>query len=93
MNQFHQSNYQQQSVLTRDLNRGVQEKWLPSGCPVGDTPPIGIVLEENWMEKASPTNPHVPSPDFLHILTRWPPATPELHKTSASSVGLHKFKV
>ena len=32
------------------------------------------------MEKASPTNPHVPSPVFPHNSTRWPPATPELPK-------------
>ena len=31
--------------------------------------------------KVSPTNPHIPSPVYLHILTRWLPTTPELHKT------------
>ena len=34
------------------------------------------------MEKASPANPHILSPVFPHILTRQPPTTPELHKTS-----------
>ena len=29
---------QNQPLLIGNLNRGVQEKWLPSGCPVGDTP-------------------------------------------------------
>ena len=33
------------------------------------------------MEKASPTNLHILSPVFPHILTRQLPATPELHKT------------
>ena len=33
------------------------------------------------MDKASPTNPHIPSPVFPHNLTGQPPATLKLHKT------------
>ena len=56
------------------------EGMVPSGCPVGVTPahwhsPLG-----EPMEKVSPANLHIPSPVFLHNLTRWLPATPELHK-------------
>ena len=84
MNQFHQSSYHQETgrinVLAGDLNRGVQEKWLPLGCPVGDTPTHWHSPRGELMEKASPANQHIPSPIFPHILTRWPPTTPELHK-------------
>ena len=71
---------QNQSILARDLNRGVQEKWFPLGCPVRDTPTHWHSCRAELMEKVSPTNPHIPSPVFPHILTRQQPTTPEVHK-------------
>ena len=38
---------QNQSVLARDLNRGVQEKWFPWVALLGTPLPTGITMEEN----------------------------------------------
>ena len=85
MNQFHQSSYQQEAskinlVLAGNLNRGVQEEWFASDCPIGDTPAHWHSPGGEPMEKMSPANLHIPSPVFPHNSTRWLPTTPKLHK-------------
>ena len=52
------------------------------GLPCWGHPhPIGVALGGEPTEKASPANLLIPSPVFLHNLTRWLSAAPELHKT------------
>ena len=98
MSQPHQSNCQQETcrvnpLLISNLNRGVKGNsaflWLPyqqHPCPSAQ-----LWRRTRWRRCHLPTC-NGPSPVFPHILTRQPPATPESHKTSISSVGLYKLK-
>ena len=86
MNWFHQSNYQmKQNHLSQGSKQRGLDRMVSISLSIWDTPTCQCSPGGKPVDKASPTNPHIPSPVFPHDLTGQLPATLELHKT--------KFKV
>ena len=76
MSQFHLSNQQKkQNHLSWDPNKGLRMEWSTLGCPIGNIPTCHYIPGGGPVDKASPTNPYIPSPILLQDLTGQPPAT------------------
>ena len=60
-------------------------EWSTLGCPIGNTPTCHYSPEGGPADKASPTNPHTPSPFLPQDLSGQLPAPFEIHQK--------KFKV
>ena len=71
----------------RALNMEVRTEWSTLGCPFRNKPTHNYSPGGRPVEKASPTNPHIPSPILPQDLTR------QLSATFEDEVQNKKFKV